>query len=137
VDRIERSRNLSREGLVATVIIAAMLLDELKSQRLSSVEFVQDYIQLHFDDYTINLYNPVKVVEGSGTLRPGQVGFRDTLCNLINGTVRDVVYAESDKVELVFENGSSVVVSIADKDSSGPEALMLRSRDPNAPWLVI
>jgi hypothetical protein len=114
-----------------------MLLDELKSQRLSSVEFVQDYIQLHFDDYTINLYNPVKVVERSGSLRPGQVGFRDALCSLINGTIRDVFYAESDKVELVFENGSSVVVSIADKDYAGPEALMLRSRDPNAPWLVI
>ena len=114
-----------------------MLLDELKSQRLSSVEFVQDYIQLHFDDYTINLYNPVKVVEGSTTLQQGQVGFRDGLCNLINGIVRDVFYIEGDKVEVAFEGGSSVVVSIADKDYSGPEALMLRSRDPKASWLVI
>jgi len=114
-----------------------MLLDELKSQRLSSVEFVQDYIQLHFDDYTINLYNPVRVGEGSTTLQQGQVGFRDGLCNLINGIVREVVHTKGDKVEIVFDGGSSVVISIADKDYSGPEALMLRSRDPKATWLVI
>jgi hypothetical protein len=114
-----------------------MLLDELKCQRLSSVEFVQDYIQLHFDGYTINLYNPVKVVGGSTTLRQGQIGFRDGLSSLINGVVRDVFYVEGDKVEVVFENGSSVVVSIADKDYSGPEALMLFSRNTKAQWLVI
>ena len=114
-----------------------MLLDELKSQRLSSVEFVQDYIQLHFDDYTMTLYNPVKIIQGSGRLRQEDGGFKDALCHLINRNVRDVSYTKGEKVEVVFDSNSSVVVCIADKDYSGPEALMLCSRDPKAPMLVI
>jgi hypothetical protein len=114
-----------------------MLLDELKSQRLSSVEFLQDYMQLHFDGYTMTLYNPVKIIRGSGSLREEEIGFKDALCNFINRIVRDVSYAKNDKVEVVFDNGSSVVVCIADKDYSGPEALLLCSRDPKAPTLVI
>jgi hypothetical protein len=114
-----------------------MLLDALKSQRLSSVEFVQDYIQLHFDDYTMTLYNPVKILQGSDSFGREQVGFKDALCNLINRVVLDVSYTKSNKVEVVFDSGSSVVVCIADKDYSGPEALLLRSRDPKAPMLVI
>ena len=114
-----------------------MLLDELKSQRLSSVEFVQDYIQLHFDDYSMSLYNPVKIIQGSGSLQQEQTGFKDALCSLINCIVRDVSYTKSDKVEVAFGGGSSVVVCIADKDYSGPEALLLRSHDPKAPMLVI
>lgn len=110
-----------------------MLLDELKSQRLSSVEFVQDYIQLHFDDYSMSLYNPVKIIQGSTTWPQVQVGFKNALCNLINRIVRDVFYTKSDKVEVVFDRGSSVVVCIADKDYSGPDALTLCSRDPKAP----
>ena len=114
-----------------------MLLDELKSQRLSSVEFVQDYIQLHFDDYTMTLYNPVKIIQASGSLRQEEIGFKDALCHFINRIVRDVSYTKSDKVEVVFDGDSSVVVCIADKDYSGPEALLLCSRDPKAPTLVI
>jgi hypothetical protein len=114
-----------------------MLLDDLKSQRLSSVEFVQDYIQLHFDDYTMTLYNPVKILQGSDGLRQEQVGFKDALCNLINRVVRDVSCMESDRVEVLFDSGSSVVVSIADKDYSALEAILLCSRDPKAPTLVI
>ncbi len=114
-----------------------MLLDELKSQRLCSVEFVQDYIQLHFDDYSMSIYNPVKIIQASGSLRQEQFGFKDALCNLINCIVRDVSYTKGDKVEVDFESGLSVVVCIADKDYSGPEALLLRSRDPKTPMLVI
>jgi hypothetical protein len=114
-----------------------MLLDELKSQRLSSIEFVQDYIQLHFDDYKMTLFNPVQIVQVSGSLRQEEIGFKDALCNLINRIVRDVAHRRSDKVEIVFDSGSSVVVCIEDKDYSGPEALVLCSRDPNAPMLVI
>lgn len=114
-----------------------MLLDQLKSQRLSSVEFVQDYIQLHFDDYTLTVYNPVKITQGASSLPEKQIGFKDALCNLINRIVRDVSYTESDRVEVAFDSGSCVVVSIAAKDYSGPEALVLQSRDAKGPWLVI
>jgi hypothetical protein len=114
-----------------------MLLDELQSQRLSSVEFVQDYIQLHFDDYTMTLYNPIKIIQGSSSLRQEESGFKDVLCHFINRNVRDVSYTKGEKVEVVFDSNSSVVVCIADKDYSGPEALMLCSRDPKAPMLVI
>ena len=114
-----------------------MLLDELKAQRLSSVEFVQGYVQLHFDDYSISLYNPVKIIQGSGSLLQEQTGFKDALCSLINGIVRDVSHTKGDKVEVAFDGGLSVVVSIAEKDYSGPEALLLRSHDSKAPILVI
>jgi hypothetical protein len=80
---------------------------------------------------------PVKIIQGTTTLRQDQTGFKDALRDFINSVVRDVFHTKSDKVEVAFDSGSSVVVSIADKDYSGPEALQLCCRDPNAPMLVI
>ncbi len=52
-------------------------LKDLMGQRLSSVEFVQDYLQLHFDDYTLTIYNRLRLESRGTYLADQRAGFKD------------------------------------------------------------
>lgn len=63
------------------------LFDELIGSQLSSVEFVQDYLQLRFDGPTINVNNPLTVKADKKVITSWNEGFRDLLCSQITKIV--------------------------------------------------
>ena len=97
-------------------------LRELVGQPLSSVEFVQDYVQLHFDGPTLTAYTRPTISVRSSTLAWCDSGYRDALCEQI-GSVVHRVKVQPEEVSLLFESGSGIEVSLRPDDYRGPEAL--------------
>jgi hypothetical protein len=99
-----------------------MMLDDIVGAQLSSVEFVQDYVQLHFDGPTLTALVLPTVHLSGRNVRFGDYGYRDELCARIG---RKVVLAElidSIGVTVRFDDGAEINISLRPEDSVGPEA---------------
>ena len=91
-------------------------LDAIIGQQLSSVEFVQDYVQLHFDGpYIIAFTWPV--VES----------YRDALCDRISRKVRTALISGGNAVTIGFDDGGTIRISLKQEDRVGPEAILYRA----------
>jgi hypothetical protein len=58
-------------------------LQMLIGEQLSTVTFVQDYLQLHFDGPRLTVFSHPVIRSGEQTFSDGKPGFRDALCNNI------------------------------------------------------
>ena len=96
---------------------------QLEGEQLSSVTFVQDYIQLHFDGPGINVYMPMSVEVGATTIRSGDSQFRNALCGQIAKIVRNVSFRDAEALTITFMDDSRLSISLRHEDYSGPEAL--------------
>jgi hypothetical protein len=111
-------------------------LQVLIGNQLSSVEFVQDHVQLRFDGPCLTIYNAAHTVTANGfSVRWGQPGYRDALCNLIKHKVCEIKMSPSEKLSLTFEKDLVWSLSLRDSDYDGPEALMLT--DENSKSLFV
>ena len=109
---------------------------QLEGEQLSSVTFVQDYIQLHFDGPGINVYMPMHVEAGATTIRSGDNQFRNALCGQIAKVVQTVSFQDSEALTITFADDTRLSISLRDEDYSGPEALEAHGfRD--APIIVV
>lgn len=68
----------------------SILKDKLINEQLSSVEFVQDYLQLHFDGRTITSYIWPIINIKNESLIFGDVLYRNALCDFIGNKVKDI-----------------------------------------------
>lgn len=109
-------------------------LRELIGHQVSSVEFVQDYVQMHFDGPSLIAYTWPVVKGDAGSKFESDEGYRDGLCSIIGAKVLDVG-ADDEEVALYFCNGTAITVSLRDEDYSGPEAIQFRGTSGN--WWVI
>jgi hypothetical protein len=109
-------------------------LHELVGNVLSSVEFVQDYLQMRFDGPCLTAYTPPSIRCGSKRFDWNQPGYRDELCGQIG---RRIERSESDeqRILIAFEGGAEVSISLRPDDYCGPEAVQF-SLDINRTWVV-
>lgn len=70
-------------------------LERLVGEQLSSVIFVQDYLQLDFDGKRLTLNVWPTVVRLEERMSFGDGGYRDALCDLIAKTVTDASETET------------------------------------------
>jgi hypothetical protein len=96
---------------------------QLEGEQLSSVTFVQDYVQLHFDGPGINVYMPMSVESGATNIRSGENQFRDALCGQIAKVVQSVSFRDTEALTITFRDESRLSISLRHEDYSGPEAL--------------
>lgn len=82
-------------------------MSEIVGRQLSSVTFVQDYLQLDIDGSSLTAYTAPAVDLGSQPLRRGEVGWRDALCEQIGSYIQQVEVDERH-VALLFENGATI-----------------------------
>lgn len=101
---------------------------QLKGCVLSSVAFVQDYLQLRFDGPCLTAYTHPDLDHADGRLSWGASGYRDRICEQIGSTVTDARAMESE-VSVGFESGTVVSVSMEDEDYMGPEAIQFVGED--------
>lgn len=111
------------------------LLQELKGQQLSSVTFVQDYLQLWFDGPGINVNNPLTVKANGDEVTSWDTGFRDLLCSLITKKVEGYDFKENEYLNIYFEDEASLSVSLKAKDYVCPEAVYLHGFN-GGEWIV-
>lgn len=110
-------------------------LSRLVGTALSSVEFVQDYLQLRFGGPTLTSYTHPRLVRHDVAIFWGDPAYRNSLCALVGVLVKETAVAENKEVTLDFENGTAVKVSLESQDYRGPEALQFVGDDGSV-WVT-
>jgi len=78
------------------------LFAQLVGEQLSSVTFVQDYLQLHFDGPGMNVTNPLTVESEGQAITSWEPGFRDLICSLISQIVRHAECIEGERLTILL-----------------------------------
>ncbi|WP_367914437.1 hypothetical protein [Leadbetterella sp. DM7] len=96
-----------------------ILGEKLIGEQLSSVEFVQDYLQLHFDDKYFIIYVWPKIIIDNRRYSIDHDAYRNKLCSLIGLLVSKIEHIENESLKLVFENEKGEIE--INLNSSNPE----------------
>ncbi|HEX7285645.1 MAG TPA: hypothetical protein VF532_05650 [Candidatus Angelobacter sp.] len=108
----------------------AEALERLQGEQLSSVEFVQDYVQLRFDGPCLSAYNPHHITSSNSTIAWREPGYCDALCKLIAHRVQKATVAE-DSIRVSFDNDAVWTMSLGDQGRTGPEAFYFVDHEGN------
>lgn len=109
-------------------------LKELVGLSLSSVEFVQDYLQLRFDGPVLTAYIPPTIHIPSARLTRGDPGYADSICGLIGRAVIRTAVADLSVV-IEFDEAFVVRISLKDEDYIAAEAIEFRT-SKGARWVI-
>jgi hypothetical protein len=112
----------------------ARALHSIVGRELRSVEFVRDYVQLHFDGPTITAVTDPVVTVGEKQYERTTLGYRDVLCDRIGRTVRMAVVEEDERIVLEFDDKTCLIVSLREEDYRGPEAVIFQN-GPQDTWV--
>jgi hypothetical protein len=69
-------------------------MTKIVGRQLSSVTFVQDYVQFAFDGSGLTAYTPPIVSIESQCFRWGEAGYRDALCQQVSNQIKKVDIAK-------------------------------------------
>ncbi len=111
------------------------LLQKIVGEQLSSVEFVQDYVQLRFDGPVLTAVTRPVVESDGREFHWGQCGFRDELCKRITRKVTSARITLEDSVRTVFDDMAVVKISLRSQDYRAAEAVMFDAK-PSGWWVL-
>lgn len=99
------------------------VLETLIGEPLSAVTFVMDYVQLQFSSSRIiNAVTLPVVHAGNRTFSSEQPGYRDALCERIGRTVKEAYAKADERLQIDFDDGSSVRISLKAEDRVAAES---------------
>jgi hypothetical protein len=100
-----------------------MDLSSLTDEELTSVEFVEQHLALHFGEALLTLYVWPDIADADGiSVGFGQPGYRDALCSVIGETVTQAAFHEETALTVEFENGTVLALSLREEDMDIAEA---------------
>ncbi len=105
--------------------------ESLIGEKLSAITFVLDYWQLQFDGPSISAFTRLEVSVGGSVLRDGDDQFRNVICGQIGKIVLQVALVQPEAFTVLFEDQSSISVSLKWQDYRGPEAMIFHAPDPS------
>ena len=111
-------------------------LRRLVGQRFVSVVFIQDYLQLVWDDASLTVLNPMTVEGPDYILGPDNDLFPKRLVEFITDETVGVEITDHEVVRLLFRDGKAISISLQDKDYIGPEALIFRAQGMDVTWVI-
>jgi hypothetical protein len=111
-------------------------LQRLVGQRLVSVVFVQDYLQLIWDDASLTVLNPITVEEQDHLLGPDDDLFPKRLVDLIPNETVGAEVTRDEVLRLRFGDNKAIAISLRDNDYVGPEALIFRAKGMDVTWVI-
>ena len=92
------------------------LFSSLIGEQLSSVCFVQNYLQIDFDGYKLTTYTtPIIIADALKIIVYEQINYKNELCNFIAKRVSKVEYKEDEYVEIIFSDYTKSIKVILDK----------------------
>ena len=109
-------------------------LQVLEGRQLSSVEFVHDYIQLHFEGATLSAMTLPRVCILDKTFESESLGYRDALCERIGQRISHALTIPENEIRIVFNDRSTISISLASKDYRTPEAAVFHNGDQIVVW---
>lgn len=89
-----------------------ILKTKLIGEQLSSVEFIQDYLQLHFDGRNFIIYVWPHVYLDGKKYSFGEDHYRNVLCKLIGLNIRDIILKDNEFLKLIFDNEKEGIIEI-------------------------
>lgn len=105
-------------------------LSSLVGEQLTAVEFVQDFLQLRFEEALLTLLVWPDAADADGiSVAFGQPGYRDALCSVIGEEVANADYTEGRSVTVEFENGTIFALSLRPEDLDTPLAGSFQAAD--------
>jgi hypothetical protein len=104
-------------------------LSVLIGRQLSSVEFVQDYLQLRFDGPCLTAITHPRVIVSNMWWEWGIPGYRDRLCERIGRLVTKAAVSEGGEIGLEFDDGACISVSLQPDDYRAAEAVIFDNGD--------
>ncbi|WP_316751750.1 hypothetical protein [Pedobacter gandavensis] len=113
------------------------LFKSILDEQLSSVEFVQDYLQLHFDGSTLTCYSWPNIIKGSKSFNFYTIGYRDALCEIITERVTRVSLIEKTQLDIFFENDHHVSLSLKRNDLNAGLAEFIYFFNAEGEWFVL
>ncbi len=97
-------------------------LSGLVGQELTSVEFIQDHLTLHFDGPTVTFFAWPEVFREEGSYAYGEPEYRNVLCAVLSEDVSAATLEEGEAIELEFESGVILRASLREEDLDVPVA---------------
>lgn len=100
-------------------------LSKLVGARLTSIQFVMDYLILGFDERgaLTTLVWPEIFNENKKTTF-GTTGYRDKLCSLIEKPLQNATMESDETISLGFENGTEIRIPLRSYRHSGERAIL-------------
>lgn len=110
-------------------------LKSLEGRQLSSVEFVQDYVQLHFDGPTLTAVTHPRVHVMNQSFEWGKQEYRNALCDRIGKLVRHATTIPEQQIKIEFEDGALISISLNPDDFLAAEAAVFDNPpNPTVVW---
>lgn len=106
------------------MVNATAFYDTIVGEKLSAITFVLDYWQFQFDGPSFYALTQVTVQANGITSRDGDDNFRNLICAQIGKVVAEVALVESEAFTVIFDDRSSISISLKSKDYVGPEAVV-------------
>ena len=112
------------------------LLIELRSEELSSVEFVRDYLQLHFEDKTLTCYIWPLLNRNGVELSVDDLNYKNELCKCIGAKVDIIELVAKESLTIALDQGSKIILNLdPDNPKIVGEIAILSDNDNN--WSVL
>lgn len=97
-------------------------LDEQIGKSVTSIVFVQDYMQVVINEAMLTLYAMPRASVGGRVLLPHDAGYYDVLCSLIGKTISRSLVSD-DVISFAFDNETTLSIDLKDPELKGPEVL--------------
>lgn len=107
------------------------LLDDMVNEQLSSIEFVQDYLQLHFKDKTLTCYIWPYVKRNGNEYRSDHINYKNQLCHFIAENVINVILIDKISLTFFFSSESEIVLSLNPNNTEIVGEIAILSDDEN------
>lgn len=102
-------------------------LAPIVGEELSSVEFIRDYVSLHFDGPRLDALNDPLVIVEKRVFTASEPGWRDALCERISATVVTASVGEAE-ITIMFDDLAEVHIPFAlQEDSNQAEAAIFNN----------
>jgi hypothetical protein len=110
-------------------------LQKIVGARLTSVQFVLDYLILGFDERgaLTTLVWP-KLIKHNASFAYAESGYRDALCGLIYRTVRQANISAEETITIIFEDGTQIGIPLRSYESKGERAIFAAPKHVLYAW---
>lgn len=105
------------------------VLGKVVGTPLSSVVFVEDYIQLEWRDSFLSAYTMPSIAASGETFREDNPEYRSMMYRLEGRALEKVEVIHNEAVNLNFTGGTLLSISLRDDDYVAPEALIYQERN--------
>ena len=119
----------------ASVNEGEALLRTICGARLTSVQFVLDYLILGFDEVgalTTLVWPDIR--DGDAVFKFGMSDYRDHLCELITQVVKTVEITEDETICITFENESRIQIALRNRTVPGERNVFTAPRHHLYTW---